>query len=634
MVTSIALRGSSTLAMLLLFLSLVQPASASGPERQGAVWEPPAPRSPSYRIGAPVIERIGTEAGEIAVTVYRPEATEGGSEPGRVPVVLVSSWYSAAYAATGLNPQHSFPIETSPHAAFRDWFVPRGYALAVADAYGTNSSDGCHDYFGPKEVAAISDVIVALANAPWSNGRVGMIGGSYDGGSAIHAAARGSDAAREALVAVVTSEAPTNHYETSVGVDGVPYSGSATSVEATSYAFGTIQNPLDPQGPSRYECRMASTQEAINGEQTGDFTPYWRARDARPQAPSVRAAILMVQGLRDQTVYPTHLPGFFDRLPKSTPRMLVLGQWGHANPTSPGEDGGGRGDLFDVWLGWFDHYLMGLNNGADDWPVAQVEDSEGLWRFDSSWPESIGRVGQLALSGNGTLGSSDPAGSSSFSETAGSELAREAVFTSPQLSAPLRLSGRPVVDLWLELSEPDAHIGVELRVIDASGSPIAGTDFYGLRSARHLDPMKNGSFEQGHGRPAPVAQPIRMPIALSPLELVVPEGGRLQLTVRGWGAHPGAPSSPSGAPVVVTVLHDCEHPSVLRFRMPREGFDAVNVRDVELASEPLVNAPVSVDSVDGAGIAGARVCSRKGIDPGHVLSGRETGGPREQSPRS
>ena len=60
----------------------------------------------------------------------------------------------------------------------------------------------------------------------------------------------------------------------------------------------------------------------------------------------------------------------------------------------------------------------------------------------------------------------------------------------------------------------------------------------------------------------------------------------------------------------------------------------MNVRDVELASEPLVNAPVSVDSVDGAGVADARVCSRKGIDPAHVLSGREAGGPREQSPGS
>jgi predicted acyl esterase len=73
-------------------------------------------------------------------------------------------------------------------------YVPRGYARAVADVIGTHNSSGCWDYGGAKEQQSGVDLVNFLAAQPWSNGRVAMIGGSYDGTTANMVAARSADA--------------------------------------------------------------------------------------------------------------------------------------------------------------------------------------------------------------------------------------------------------------------------------------------------------------------------------------------------------------------------------------------------------------------------------------------------------
>ena len=62
--------------------------------------------------------------------------------------------------------------------------MPRGYARAVADVPGTGNSGGCWDYGGTLERQAGYDLVEWLGTRPWSSGRVGMIGGSYDGTTA------------------------------------------------------------------------------------------------------------------------------------------------------------------------------------------------------------------------------------------------------------------------------------------------------------------------------------------------------------------------------------------------------------------------------------------------------------------
>ena len=46
---------------------------------------------------------------------------------------------------------------------------------------GTGNSGGCWDYGGVRERNSAYDLVEWLGTQPWSNGNVGMIGGSYDG---------------------------------------------------------------------------------------------------------------------------------------------------------------------------------------------------------------------------------------------------------------------------------------------------------------------------------------------------------------------------------------------------------------------------------------------------------------------
>lgn len=86
-----------------------------------------------------------------------------GNAQGPVPVMLVRTPYDKTAA---------------PWNYFN--FVRRGYALAIQDVRGRSASEGdflpCYH-----EVEDGDDTLNWLAGQEWSNGRVGMIGGSYLG---------------------------------------------------------------------------------------------------------------------------------------------------------------------------------------------------------------------------------------------------------------------------------------------------------------------------------------------------------------------------------------------------------------------------------------------------------------------
>jgi predicted acyl esterase len=124
----------------------------------------------------------------IAVNIYRPE---GG---GRVPVVLGLTSYGKDlkpedYAINGRGPANramgtdfgDFIVseETSFEAPDPAFWVPRGYAVVVADARGTGNSGGRRDPFSEKTVEDFARVVTWASSREWSNGRVGTVGTSY-----------------------------------------------------------------------------------------------------------------------------------------------------------------------------------------------------------------------------------------------------------------------------------------------------------------------------------------------------------------------------------------------------------------------------------------------------------------------
>lgn len=69
--------------------------------------------------------------------------------------------------------------QTSWEAPDPIWWAQQGYAVINLDTRGAGRSEGRGDLFSGREADDIAQVIAWIAEQPWSNGRVGMLGVSY-----------------------------------------------------------------------------------------------------------------------------------------------------------------------------------------------------------------------------------------------------------------------------------------------------------------------------------------------------------------------------------------------------------------------------------------------------------------------
>src|SRR5215471_9698598 len=136
---------------------------------------------------------------KLAMDIYRP-GQNGAPAQGRFPTLLVRTPYTRAFQEQG-------------NAAS---FVPKGYIFVVQSVRGRYGSEG-HWRFFRDDPADGYDTIGWIASQTWSDGSVGMLGGSYDGGTQ-HAAALANPPALKALVPLVAA--------TNVGHYGLRHNGA------------------------------------------------------------------------------------------------------------------------------------------------------------------------------------------------------------------------------------------------------------------------------------------------------------------------------------------------------------------------------------------------------------------------
>jgi X-Pro dipeptidyl-peptidase len=602
-------------ACALVFACAAAPALAQGVD-VGRGLEPQPRSEVRYDVQPPSAdpERLdhvvkAADGVELFVETWVPKARAGGPQPPpRVPVILVNTPYTHKdhpYLAYPDTPARGNPLE---------YFVSRGYAVSVAHVRGTGESGGCIEQTASSQIDDGARVIEYLGrDAPFSDGNVGMYGKSYDAETQLSVAGRGDPVRTKYLKAIIPVATVGGQYEYN-NFDGVPYTGVAAQGQAVyiqySFAEGGPDNGVNiARLPERASCQ--GEQTLVAADLSGDFTPYWQDREYRPGAPNIRAATLFVHGLFDLNVKALTQVGLFDRIPDTTPHKLILGQWAHDFPNNPTyRPEWGRDDWLAIALAWYDRYLKGEPTQVESWPAVQVQDVAGQWRAEAGWGDTGGPAGQLALGSAGALGVTAPTGSDSYDEATGGFLTFE---TAPVEQA-LRLTGQAVADLWVTLSYPDAHVDATLQVVRPDGTVTPGETTVGHRSARHLEPMPTGYFEQATGIAPPTGTPVRVPVRLLPQDLVVPAGGRLRLLI----AAPNQETSqanPSGAPGTVIVLHDCAHPSALRFLMPSEHPDLLDVLDgTQPGGLGRTPAPATVAATAG-GLATALVCGAAPIRP-------------------
>jgi putative CocE/NonD family hydrolase len=111
----------------------------------------------------------------LAVDVWMP--VERLAATGTVGAVVRATRYHRAEAGRG--------PEADSNRAAGDLWNGAGFALIVVDARGTGASYGTRtSELGEREIADYGDVIDWVAAQPWSNGRVGIYGTSYEGQAA------------------------------------------------------------------------------------------------------------------------------------------------------------------------------------------------------------------------------------------------------------------------------------------------------------------------------------------------------------------------------------------------------------------------------------------------------------------
>ncbi|MHB1328117.1 MAG: CocE/NonD family hydrolase [Gemmatimonadales bacterium] len=345
----------------------------------------PAPIVMQYDVRVPMRDGV-----TLSVDVYRPNTTE------RVPIILLRTPYDNGVA--------------SQVVAGKLW-ASRGYAYAVQDVRGRGDSDGT---FYPMVTEAEDgyDTIEWLARQPWSNGKVGMMGGSYLGWVQLYAATL-KPPALKALIPSVTPPDPDRNF---------PSQNGALSPMTLSWLAALSGRTM--QDISRHDLRGAYSHLPLYqaDQQLGRTIPAWRDWFDH----SVRNDYWKQQAYQEALVGTTipmlHISGWYDdvlvgttenfvNLRRSPHQYLMLGPWGHR--INQGRKLGAIDfgpdaviNLDSLNLRWFDYWLKEVRNGADRDPTIRVfVMGENRWRDEREWPLARTRYLRFYLHSNGKANS-------------------------------------------------------------------------------------------------------------------------------------------------------------------------------------------------------------------------------------
>jgi X-Pro dipeptidyl-peptidase len=410
----------------------------------------------------------------------------------KVPVVMeVSPYYGGNVDVVNWNVDHEIgqpptfrpvtapdffdtsPIISNSHTA--NW-VPRGFAVVHAEGTGTGLSTGCpttgdpFETLGPKAVidwlngrakAFTAQVGGTEVAATWTTGKVGMIGTSYNGTLPIGVATTGV----EGLEAIVPISAISSWYDYYRANGMVRAPGGFQGEDADVLAEYTYTRP------DQAICRPVIADIAAKQDRvTGDYTPFWNARNYMNDIAGLHAAVLLAHGNNDWNVMTKHPAVLYDALKaRGVPHQLYWHQGGH----------GGSPPLIRTNR-WFSRYLWDHQNGVENdpkaWVVREGQSSQNPTPY-AEWPDPDAQKVTLSFSGNGneTGQLSLREGSRPVSETIVDNATISAatlmnatssphrlVFKTPPLLSPIRISGTPTIQLMLAFSKPKANVTAHL----------------------------------------------------------------------------------------------------------------------------------------------------------------------------
>ncbi|MFJ9428238.1 Xaa-Pro dipeptidyl-peptidase [Streptomyces sp. NPDC101490] len=520
-------------------------------------------------------------ADRVAVDIVRPRETAATGR--KVPVIMDASPYYACCGRGNEGQKKTYDADGKPvqfPLYYDNYFVPRGYAFVAVDLAGTSRSDGCDDVGGRSDVQSARAVVDWLNGrargytsrtgdtrsraTTWSTGNVGMIGKSWDGTVANGVAATGV----EGLKTIVPIGAISSWYD-------YFHSQGAPLYNANPSWLSAYVN--SPEAQSR--CGAVQDRITAGTPYSGDRTPAWTERDYVRNAAKVRASVFVVHGQQDLNVRAGQFGQWWDALAaQGVERKIWLSQTGHVDPFDFR-----RADWVRTLHRWFDHHLLGYDNGIDREPVADIERAPDVWTTDRQWPPRTTATTTLRPApgepaGPGRLGRAPaaPGATSTFTDDPGlgeldwaaridTATPEKAGFVTRPLSRDLRVSGSSKVTVTVTPTTATAHLSAVLvdlgpatiRDYNAPGEGITtltGRSCWGASTpgdsacfkdtaARTTDVGQTvvsrgwadlGTWaDPGRGRPLTPGRAYTLTLDLAATDHVVPAGHRLALIVGG-----------------------------------------------------------------------------------------------------
>lgn len=310
---------------------------------------------------------------KLAADIYRPDAS------GKFPVILQRTPYGRTKAFEG------------------NFYARRGYVFVAQDVRGKFDSEGAWHPF-VNEARDGADTIAWSVAQPWSDGNVGMIGGSYLG-FVQWAAAREGNPHLKCLIPIVSPPDP---------FFNIPYAFGTFFLWGCSWWSAIVEGKEMNAIPTFKDLKpfYALPLKDVDKSVFGHHIPFFQEWLQHPTNDSYWQQVNFNAKMKSLGELPAlHVSGWFDGDGIGTKtnyaamiasghlhQKLIYGPWPHAVNTSSKLgplDFGPQSlrDLDTIYLRWFDHWLKGVPNGIDKEPSVDVFlMGANEWRTFSAWP--------------------------------------------------------------------------------------------------------------------------------------------------------------------------------------------------------------------------------------------------------
>jgi putative CocE/NonD family hydrolase len=459
----------------------------------------------------------------LAVDVIRPSRDgQPVSEP--LPVI----WAFTPYRRSSHLPGGKL-ITVLDQMTWLQTVLKHGYVIAAADIRGTGASFGSiRGNFTPEEASDAYDITEWLAAQPWSTGKVGMCGGSYQGMMQYLAASL----APPHLVAIMPDMAMFDLYS-------FTYPGGIYQDDFIADWSNLVKmlSTAVPAAPVDDDPGSKLLTQALQEHQRNDYaimgTEAANYRDSFDSDSQVQSFIdwsphAYLKGIQDvgSRIAIYHVAGWFDMWPRdaltwfnnlSNPQKIILTPWSHSHDQAKGwkatvETLAGFIPQFDYaaeQLRWFDYWLKGIDNGIMSEPpiyyFTMGAPEEETWKFAPQWPLpnskparfyfQAGPSESIKSANHGLLAETPPQRDSGQDEYAvdyttstgkstrwhngrgggfdypnmASNEAKALTYTTAPLKAAITVTGHPIVHLWLTSSAVDGDFFAYLEEVDGTG---------------------------------------------------------------------------------------------------------------------------------------------------------------------